>query len=324
MKCEIERSKKFALGEEYESLARLGGGTYGDVYKVKNNLDGKIYAIKVIKSDSEKEGIPPSALREMAVMKKMAHPNVCELVDTQFGKGKVELCLEYCKYDLDKLIKLKRDDPKFYTQDFIKNVMYQLLKAVNHLHTHKILHRDLKPMNILVKENRWIVKLTDFGLARVYSIPLRPYTREILTLYYRAPELILGIHSYSIGVDIWSLGCIFGELFITKPMFKGDSEIDQLFKIFQVLGTFNELKLPGYRSYPYFDINFPYWKGCGIEKYMKNNAKVQPDFFAIDLLKKMLHPDPVKRISCQKALEHPYFNDVKCTCVYPSEMDIDS
>ncbi len=310
--------KVFALGNQFIAVERLGKGTYGTVYKVKIKTSDKYYAIKKIKNEMDDEGIPSTALREIAILKKMKHPNVVNVEGIAFNNNNnIELCLEYCRYDLKKLIEHKKKDTSFYTEKFVKNMMYQLLKGVEHLHSHKILHRDLKPQNILVDDNGWILKLADFGLSRVYSIPIRPYTKEVLTLWYRAPEMSLGIGNYAIGLDIWSIGCIFAELYIGKPLFTGDSEIDQLFKIMQVFGTFNELTLPGYKAFPYFDPDFPYWKGCGLRYYInRRHSVLKMDDVAFDLLEKMLAIDPVKRITCKEALNHPYFDDVVCTCKY--------
>ena len=263
------------------------------------------------------EGIPSTALREISILKKMKHPNVVNVIEIAFNNTNIELCLEYCKYDLKKLIETKKNDHSFYNISFIKNMMFQLLKGVDHLHSHKILHRDLKPQNILINEEKMILKLADFGLSRVYSIPIRPYTKEVLTLWYRAPEMMLGIGNYAIGLDIWSIGCIFAELYIKKPLFMGDSEIDQLYKIMQVYGTFNELTLPGYKAFPYFNQNFPFWKGTGLRNYVNKRCKsLKMDDLALDLLEKMLTIDPIKRITCKEALNHPYFKDVVCTCNY--------
>ena len=311
--------KVFALGPQYIAVDRLGKGTYGTVYKAKLRGKKDFYvAIKKIKNEMDDEGIPSTALREIAILKKMRHPNVVDVQGIAFNNNNIELCLEYCKYDLKKLIDSKKSDSSFYNVGFIKNMMYQLLKGVEHLHSHKILHRDLKPQNILVDDHGWILKLADFGLSRVYSIPIRPYTKEVLTLWYRAPEMMLGIGNYAIGLDIWSIGCIFAELYLGRPLFMGDSEIDQLYTIMRVYGTFNELTLPGYKAFPYFNEHFPYWKGCGLKNYLmkKTNVVVKMDKDAFDLLEQMLAIDPVKRITCKEALKHRYFEDVHCSCDY--------
>ena len=268
--------KQFALGIQFQAVERLGKGTYGTVYKARKKGCDKFFAIKKIKNELDNEGIPSTALREIAILKKMKNPNVVNVEGIAFNKKHIELCLEYCKYDLKKLIDSKKHDSSFYNVKFVKNMMYQLLKGVEHLHSHKILHRDLKPQNILVDDNGWILKLADFGLSRVYSIPIRPYTKEVLTLWYRAPEMMLGINNYAIGLDIWSIGCIFVELYLGKPFVMGDSEIDQLFKLFQIYGTFNELTLPGYKNFPYFDQDFPFWKGIGLKNYLKQRSHIIP------------------------------------------------
>ena len=311
--------KQFALGIQFQAVERLGKGTYGTVYKARKKGCDKFFAIKKIKNELDNEGIPSTALREIAILKKMKNPNVVNVEGIAFNKKHIELCLEYCKYDLKKLIDSKKHDSSFYNVKFVKNMMYQLLKGVEHLHSHKILHRDLKPQNILVDDNGWILKLADFGLSRVYSIPIRPYPKEVLTLWYRAPEMMLGINNYAIGLDIWSIGCIFVELYLGKPFVMGDSEIDQLFKLFQIYGTFNELTLPGYKNFPYFDQDFPFWKGIGLKNYLKQRSHIIPiDDTAFNLMEKMLAIDPCKRITCKEALNHPYFNDVVCTCNYSS------
>ena len=309
--------KQFALGIQFQAVERLGKGTYGTVYKARKKGCDKFFAIKKIKNELDNEGIPSTALREIAILKKMKNPNVVNVEGIAFNKKHIELCLEYCKYDLKKLIDSKKHDSSFYNVKFVKNMMYQLLKGVEHLHSHKILHRDLKPQNILVDDNGWILKLADFGLSRVYSIPIRPYTKEVLTLWYRAPEMMLGINNYAIGLDIWSIGCIFVELYLGSPFVMGDSEIDQLFRLFRIYGTFNELTLPGYKAFPYFDQDFPYWKGMGLKNYLdQRNQIIKIDGLAFDLMEKMLAIDPCKRITCKEALNHPYFNGVVCTCNY--------
>lgn len=296
--------KKFSLGKSYTALERLGKGTYGTVYKVQKVDTNELFAIKKIKMDVDTEGIPSTALREIAILKKMKHPNIVKIIDLAISEKNIELCLEYCKYDLKKFLDAFKNNEAVYNLSTIKTFLYQIIKATDFLHSHKILHRDLKPQNVLVHEGSLVCKLADFGLSRVYSIPIRPYTKEVLTLWYRAPEMMLGMSNYSTGLDIWSLGCIMGELFIKRPLFPGDCEIDQLFKLFQTFGTFNEAMLPGYKSFPYFNKEFPYWKGTGLREYIQKFGGIPMDSVAYDLLEKMLMIDPIKRISCREALSH--------------------
>ena len=179
--------------------------------------------------------------------------------------------------------------------------MFQIIRGVDFLHSKKILHRDLKPANILIDHLSLTTKLADFGLSRLYSFPVRPYTKEVLTLWYRAPELMLGFYNYSCDLDMWSVGCILAEVIVGKPFIQGDSEIDQLFKIFQIFGTPTEETLPGYNSFPDYNKNFPSFKGIGIKNSIGED-KMEP--LAMDMLEKMMVMDPCKRITAKEALQH--------------------
>ena len=178
-----------------------------------------------------------------------------------------------------------------------------MLSGICHCHRHRILHRDLKPQNLLIDTNQNL-KIADFGLARAFCLPIKTYTHEVVTLWYRAPEILMGAKKYSTPVDIWSLGCIFAELAIGRPVFAGDSEIDQLFKIFRVLGTPNERSYPGVSNLPDFKNTFPQWNQQDLNTFVPGvNGN------GIDLLAKMLVVDPSQRISAKLALMHPYFEE---------------
>jgi len=168
-----------------------------------------------------------------------------------------------------------------------------------------VLHRDLKPQNLLIDRQTNNLKLADFGLARAFGIPVRTYTHEVVTLWYRAPEILLGAKHYSTPVDIWSIGCIFCEMINQRPLFPGDSEIDELFKIFQKLGTPTEDTWPGVTTLPDYKSTFPQWNRVEWEK-------VAPTLCApgIDLLAQMLVYEPSKRVSARVALSHPFFDDL--------------
>lgn len=303
------KDKVFLIGKNYIGIEKLGKGTYGSVYKVQKKDSHDYFAIKKIKLDVDTEGIPSTALREIAILKKMHHPNIVSLMGINLSDKKIELCLEYCPHDLKKFMDEHKDNSKNYNEAVIKTIMYQILKATDLLHSKKILHRDLKPQNILISGSNLVTKIADFGLSRVYSMPIRPYTKEVLTLWYRAPELMLGLNHYSTGIDIWSVGCILAELYLKRPLFPGDAEVDQLFRFFRVFGTPNETTLPGFKSFPDYNKEFPYWKGEGLDNYLKTHRvedknPIIMDKHAFNLLERMLVYDPCKRISAKEALTH--------------------
>jgi len=188
--------------------------------------------------------------------------------------------------------------------ELIQSCMLQILTGVAFCHSKLVLHRDLKPQNVLIdKEGR--VKLADFGLARAFQSQQR-YTHEVVTLWYRAPELLLGQEKYTSAVDIWSIGCIFAELACRRPLFPGDSEIDELFKIFRCLGTPTEAVWPGVGSLPDYQAVFPRWVAKEI-----NTAVPLMSGDAAALLSRLLVYQPSKRLSAEEALRNPYLDSVR-------------
>jgi len=179
-----------------------------------------------------------------------------------------------------------------------------MLNGLYFCHVNRIIHRDLKPQNLLIAKDLKL-KLADFGLSRMFNLPMGKMTHEIITLWYRPPEVLLGIEEYTTKVDSWSSGCIFAEMLLDKPLFAGDSEIGQIFKIFQIMGTPNEENWSGISKLPDFKYTFPIWKPT---KFSEIFAKCNIDKNGLDLLEKLLCMDPDKRISISEAMEHVIIN----------------
>ena len=209
------------------------------MYIATHEKTGERAALKKIKLECEDEGVPGTTLREVSLLKELHHPNVVQLKDVFYmpQESKLYLCFEYCDFDLKKYMKSLQYK---LSGECIKSFTYQMLNGLSWCHSHRIFHRDLKPQNVLVDPKQGTLKLADFGLARAFTVPLRTYTHEVVTLWYRAPEILLGGKQYSVPVDIWSVGTIIPEMVTGQPLFPGDSEIDELFKIFRLLGTPNE------------------------------------------------------------------------------------
>ncbi|XP_050324085.1 cyclin-dependent kinase 2 isoform X2 [Bactrocera neohumeralis] len=210
------------------------------------------------------------------------------------------MVFEYLNMDMKKLMDKKKD---VFTPKLVKSYMHQLLDAICFCHTNRILHRDLKPQNLLV-DTEGNIKLADFGLARAFNMPMRAYTHEVVTLWYRAPEILLGTKYYATGMDIWSLGCIFAEMIMKRSLFPGDSEIDQLYRIFRTLGTPDENVWPGVTQLPDYKANFPRWEKTNIPEVLVKHE-------AFDLFKNMMLYEPNERISAKNGMIHSYFDDVE-------------
>jgi cell division cycle 2-like protein len=217
--------------------------------------------------------------------------------------------MEYMDYELKALINEKSSE---FNLSHIKCIMYQLIKGVEYMHNKWIIHRDLKTSNLLLNSNG-ILKIADFGLARKYGSPLRHYTKLVVTLWYRAPELLLNCDKYSSAIDIWSVGCIMAELLIKEPLIQGQDELDQLNKIFKLFGTPTEESWPGWNTLPNAQkISF---KKYNVNRLRENFPSVSTKDDVIltdkgyDLLSKLLCLNPNKRVTATEALKHPWFNE---------------
>ncbi|XP_044003059.1 cyclin-dependent kinase 2 isoform X1 [Aphidius gifuensis] len=294
--------------DNFSKIEKIGEGTYGVVYKAKDKLTGRFVALKRIRLETrESEGVPSTAIREISLLKELTHPNIVRLFDVVYGDKDLYLVFEYLQQDLKKFLDSAKSNAanQLHWHELVKSYLYQLLKAIKFCHLNLILHRDLKPQNLLI-DREGNIKLADFGLARSFGIPMRMYTHEVVTLWYRAPEILLGTKLYSSAVDIWSLGCIFSEMATKRALFPGDSEIDQLFRIFRTLGTPDETTWPGVSQLPDYKSMFPQWDRMNLKEVVPNF-----DDDARDLFSKLLTYDPSTRITAMGALNHPYFKDVK-------------
>lgn len=288
--------------ENYEKVEKIGEGTYGVVYKARNIRDDSMVALKRIRLDQDEEGVPSTAIREISLLKELRHENVVSLLEVIHQETKLYLVFEYLDLDLKKHM----DSSPHISNDrmVIKGYVYQLCASIAFCHAHRVLHRDLKPQNLLIDKSTNKLKLADFGLARAFGIPVRAYTHEVVTLWYRAPEILLGVRHYSTPVDVWSIGCIFAEMINHGPLFAGDSEIDELFKIFQVLGTPTEETWPNVSELPDYQEGFPKWSAKPWESLCP-----ALDEDGVDLLRQMLQYVPERRITAKAAMQHPYFDD---------------
>lgn len=293
----------------YEKQEKLGEGTYGVVFKALDKKNDDIVALKMIHLEHEDEGIPPTSLREISLLKELDHPNIVHLREVINHKQSLTLVFEFLDKDLKNFLETQRSP---LNPMLIKSYAYQILSGICFCHLKGIIHRDMKPQNLLLNR-AGLMKICDFGLARTFTIPMRNYTQEVVTLWYRAPELLLGFEQYGLGVDIWSIGCIIAEMFNKSALFPGDSEVDQLFSVFKVLGTPNEQDWPGISKASSYSPEFPVWGKKSLGDYINTDDKL-----ALDLISQMLILDPSRRITAKAALDHPYFSDlspcIKETC----------
>ncbi|KAI8918667.1 kinase-like domain-containing protein [Powellomyces hirtus] len=288
--------------EKYDKIGKVGEGTYSVVYKARNHENGDIVALKKIRLETEDKGVLSKAIREISLLKKLDHSNIITLKDFVYNDIKLYLIFKFLDLDLKKYMETQTNG---LSPALIKSYMHQLIKGIMFCHCHHVIHRDLKPQNLLIDQNG-MLKLADFGLARACGVPLRAYTHEVVTLWYRTPEILLGSKTYLTAVDMWSVGCIFAEMCLRQPLFLGDLEIDELFRIFRTLCTPNEETWPNVSALPDYKPTFPVWG-------RKNLKMVVPklDATGIDLLSRLLTYNSVHCISAKKALVHPYFEAVK-------------
>ncbi|KAL5243336.1 hypothetical protein ACI65C_010746 [Semiaphis heraclei] len=279
------------------TLNQLGDGTYGSVVLGQNIDTGEKVAIKRMKRKyySWDEAMN---LREVKSLKKLNHANLIKLREVIRENDTLYFVFEYMK---ENLYQLMRSQSKFFPEQSIRNILYQILQGLAFMHRHGFFHRDMKPENLLCCGPE-LVKIADFGLAReTRSRP--PYTDYVSTRWYRAPEVLLHSINYNTPIDLWAVGCIMAELYTFRPLFPGTSEIDQIFKICSVLGTPDKKEwFEGYQLASAMSFKFPQFKRLVLNTVVPNASRD-----GIHLMELLLSWNPIRRPSAQSALRQPYF-----------------
>lgn len=293
---------------EFEKLNRIGEGTYGIVYRARDTKTGEIVALKKMRMEREKDGIPVSGLREISILLACDHENIVRMKEIAVGRSleSMFLVMSYCEQDLASLLDNMQSP---FSESQVKCIMKQVFRGLKYLHSTFIVHRDLKVSNILMTD-KGSLKLADFGLARWYGLPLKPMTPKVVTLWYRAPELLLNARTQTTAIDMWSAGCILGELLAHKPLLPGKSEINQIELVVDLLGTPNDHIWPEFSSLPAL-------QEFTLKQQPYNNLKHKFPWLSaagLRLLNFLFMFDPTKRATADECLQSSYFKEAPMPC----------
>ncbi|XP_071784932.1 cyclin-dependent kinase 10-like isoform X2 [Asterias amurensis] len=293
---------------EFEKLNRVGEGTYGIVYRARDTQTGEIVALKKMRMENEKDGLPISGLREINLLINLNHDNVVQLKEVVVGSrlDSIFLVMMYCEQDLASLLD---NMPAPFTEAQVKCLALQMVNGLHYLHDNFIIHRDLKVSNLLLTD-KGCLKIADFGLARTFGLPVQPMTPRVVTLWYRAPEVLLGSVTHTTAIDMWAAGCIIGELLANQPLMPGTSELQQIQFIIDLLGTPNDSIWQGYSSLPMLE-------KYSLKKQPYNNLKHKFPWLSqagLRMLNFLFMYDPVKRATAEDCLTHSYFKEHPLPC----------
>lgn len=286
--------------DKYEKISKIGEGSYGVVFKCRNRDNGTIVAIKKFVESEDDPLIRKIAMREIRMLKQLKHTNLVNLLEVFRRKRKLHLVFEYCDHTV---LNELEEHPNGVVENQIKRIIYQVLCAVEFCHKHNCIHRDVKPENILVTKTG-IVKLCDFGFARLMTGPCDEYTDYVATRWYRAPELLVGDTQYGSPVDVWAIGCVFAELLSGQALWPGKSDVDQLYLIKKTLGDLIPRHIDIFRSNQFFrGINIPECVRMEPLELRYTTTKQ-----ALSFMKSCLKMEPSHRLVCSELKKHEYFD----------------
>ncbi|VEU24379.1 DEKNAAC105586 [Brettanomyces naardenensis] len=294
-------------GPIYERIQQVGEGTYGKVYKAKNKITGALVALKRLRLETEREGFPITANREIGLLQSFDHRNIVGLSEMMVERNQVFMVFPYMSHDLSGI--LQQQEIKISDGEK-KNIFRQLLEGINYLHKKRVIHRDIKGSNILISTDG-VLKITDFGLARAMKninpkVESPNYTNRVITLWYRPPEILLGSTDYGREIDIWGIGCLLLELFTRHAVFQGTNEVDQLLKVYDIMGTIKTSEWPDADRLPWFEMLRPNFH---TESKFKEKFGGILSTECFDLAASLLRMNPAQRMTAEEALRHPYFQE---------------
>eukprot|EP00914_Ancora_sagittata_P025537 GHVO01050624.1.p1 GENE.GHVO01050624.1~~GHVO01050624.1.p1 ORF type:complete len:461 (+),score=55.48 GHVO01050624.1:873-2255(+) len=306
--------------DNFRKLNEISEGTFGAVFRAEDRTTKEIVALKQVKYIERlwEEGFPMPVLREISILLALDHRNVINVKEVVVGKTQhhVYMVMEYVEHELKVL--LEENKPAFSLSEK-KSLLQQLLRGLTYLHSNWVVHRDIKTTNLLYS-NSGVLKICDFGSSRKFADPIEPYSRNVVTLWYRAPELLLGKTDYDEAVDVWSAGCVFAELLLRRPLFKSSNEAETLGMIFNLCGTPTSDSWPEFSQLPLaksmtFATQRPSWRktfAAPSTGHAGRSGELLSDT-GLHLLQRMLDLNPATRIKAHEALKHPYIVSEKPT-----------